>query len=112
MKGPEGQKIFIERMDHMEKVVKQYEMLVSNAGKITQTMLDGDSGKYVLTVLRELLRDLLEVGNVSGAILVIRKLYEAAGIPFEKMETCVADAVAWVALLIEALEDAFEESGF
>lgn len=43
-----------------------------------------EGGKYILALFSELVQELLDEGNVSGAASVTRKLYEAAEVPIEQ----------------------------
>lgn len=92
----------------MELTAKQYETAVNNAAEISQILLDMESGKYVLAMFNELVQEMLDEGNISGATLVVRKLYEAAEIPIKQ------DALSesGVTLFATALGDALEESIF
>ena len=66
----------------MESTAKQYETAANNAAEISQVLLDMEGGKYVLALFSELLQELLDEGNISGATSVVRKLYGAAEVPF------------------------------
>ena len=68
----------------MELTVKQYETTVNNAAEISQVLLDMEGGKYVLALFSELVQELLNEGNTSGATSVVRKLYEAAEISIKQ----------------------------
>ena len=93
----------------MEKVVKQYEQIVSRAWEISQVLLDIEGGRYVLAMFSELIQELLGEGNIAGAVAVMRKLHEAAEVPFEP---CTLDegegedeGAAWTSLFLDALGD-------
>lgn len=66
----------------MELPAKQYETAVNNVAEISQVLLDMEGGKYVLALFSELMQELLDEGNISGATSVVRKLYGAAEVPF------------------------------
>jgi hypothetical protein len=93
----------------METTAKRYEMAISNASEISQVFLDMESGKYILALLGELVQELLDEGNTSGAALVVRKAHEAAGIPFEQSSLSDDNSAAWLSLFIDALGDTLEE---
>lgn len=96
----------------MEKMAKQYEIVVSNAWEISQTLLDMEGGRYVLAMFIELVQELLGEGNIPGAVTVMRKLHEAAEVPFEQCTPDGGDASVWLELFSAALGDALEESFF
>lgn len=108
---PEGHG-FYERMGRMESTAKQYETAVSNAADISQVLLDMEGGKYVLALFNELVQELLDAGNIPGATLVVRKLYEAAEVPIEQDTLSENNNAAWIMLFAIALGDALEESIF
>lgn len=66
----------------------------------------------VLALFSELVQELLDEGNTSGATSVVRKLYEAAEIPIKQEILSESDATAWVTLFATALGDALEEGIF
>lgn len=96
----------------MELTAKQYEIAVNNAAEISQVMLDIECGNYVLTMFVEVLQELLENRNISGATLVLRKLHEAAEVPFEQAILDESNIATWVTLFFETLRDIWEESVF
>ncbi len=96
----------------MESTAKQYETAVSNAADISQVLLDMEGGKYVLALFNELVQELLDAGNIPGATLVVRKLYEAAEVPIEQDTLSENNNAAWIMLFAIALGDALEESIF
>lgn len=96
----------------MELTAKQYETAVNNAAEISQVLLDMEGGKYVLALFSELVQELLDEGNTSGATSVVRKLYEAAEISIKQDMLSESDATAWVALFATAFGDTLEEGIF
>lgn len=94
----------------METTEKQYEMVVSNASEISQVLLDMEGGNYILALLDELVQELLDEGNTSGAASVVRKIYEAAEIPFEQSSLDGDSNAAWISLFSDALRDTFEDA--
>lgn len=96
----------------MESTTRQYETAVNNAAEISQVLLDMEGGKYVLALFSELLQELLDEGNISGATSVVRKLYEAVEIPIKQDVLSESNATAWVTLFATALGDALEEGIF
>lgn len=93
----------------MELTAKQYETAVNNAAEILQVLLDMEGGKYVLSIFSELLQELLGEGNVSGATSVVRKLHEAAEVPFELDALDESNTTAWIVLFSEILREILEE---
>ena len=93
----------------MEITAKQYEMVVSNASEISQMFLDMGGGNYILALLSELVQELLDEGNTSGATSVVRKIYEAAEIPFEQSSLDGDSNAAWISLFSDALRDTLED---
>ena len=59
----------------MENVTKKYEVAVNSAAEI---ILDMEGGRFVLSMLSELLIDLLGEGNLAGAMTVLQKLCEVS----------------------------------
>ena len=96
----------------MESTTRQYETAVNNAAEISQVLLDMEGGKYVLALFSELVQELLDEGNTSGATSVVRKLYEAVEIPIKQDILSESNATAWVTLFATALGDALEEGIF
>ena len=96
----------------MESTTRQYETAVNNAAEISQVLLDMEGGKYVLALFSELVQELLDKGNTSGATSVVRKLYEAVEIPIKQDVLSESNATAWVTLFATALGDALEEGIF
>ena len=96
----------------MESTTRQYETAVNNAAEISQVLLDMEGGKYVLALFSELVQELLDEGNISGATSVVRKLYEAVEIPIKQDVLSESNATAWVTLFATALGDALEEGIF
>lgn len=94
----------------METTAKRYEMAISNASEISQVFLDMEGGKYVLTMFSELLQELLDEGNISGAVSVVRKLHEAAEIPSEESALNGGSNVAWFPLFSGVLGDTLEDA--
>lgn len=103
---------FTKGRDIMESTAKQYETAVNNAAEISQVLLDMEGGKYVLAMFSELVQELLDKGNISGATLVVRKLYGAAEIPFELDALDESNTAAWVVPFSEILGGIFEEGIF
>ena len=93
----------------METTAKQYEMVVSNASEISQVLLDMGGGNYIMALLSELVKELLDEGNTSGATSVVRKIYEAAEIPFEQNSLDGDSNAAWISLFSDALRDTLED---
>ena len=91
----------------MDKRIKQYEALVNNAVEISQAMLDMEGGRYLLSIFSELVHDMLDEGNISGAETVVRKLYETVDVPFPGQHT--EDTSAWTELFIGEIEDVSED---
>lgn len=87
----------------MELMANQYETTVNNAAEISQVLLDMEGGKYVLALFSELLQELLNEGNISGATSVVRKLYGAAEVPFELDALGESNTTAWIAPFSEIL---------
>lgn len=96
----------------MENRTKKYEMAVNSAVEIFQVILDMEGGKLVLSMLGELLMDLLDEGNLAGAMTVLQKLCEVSEVPFAELELDVDDHAVWTTLLTDALIDVLEESIF
>lgn len=96
----------------MEKMTKQYEIAVSNAWEISQALLDMKGGRYVLAMFIELVQELLGEGNIPGAVSAIRKLHEAAEVPFEQSALAEDDSAVWISLFFDALRDTLEASVF
>ncbi len=96
----------------METTAKQYELAINSAAEISQVLLDMEGGKYILAVFNELVQELLAGGNISGAVLVVRKLHETTRVTMEFGARAENDTPAWVASFTEALDDAFEASVF
>ncbi len=96
----------------METTARWYETAVNNAAEISQVLLDMEGGKYVLALFSELVQELLDEGNTSGATSVVRKLYEAVEIPIKQDVLSESNATAWVTLFATALGDALEEGIF
>lgn len=94
----------------MEITAKQYEVVVSNASEISQVLLDMEGGNYILALLGELVQELLDEGNTSGAASVVRKIYEAAEIPFEQSSLNGDSNAEWISLFSDALRDALEDA--
>ena len=103
---------FYEKKGHMELTAKQYEIAVNNAAEIWQVLLDMEGGKYVLSMFSELVQELLNEGNTSGAAFVVRKLHEATEVPLELDTLAEDNTTAWILLFTEVMGDAFEESAF
>jgi len=95
-------------MDHMETMVKQYEIAVNNAVEISQAILDMEGGRYILVMLNELLQDLLYEENLSGTASVVRKLHEAADVPLGQSELDEG-SIAWIICFVGVLTDILEE---
>lgn len=93
----------------MELTAKQYETVVNNASEISQVLLDMEGGKYVLALLSELVQELLDEGNISGATSIVRKLYGAAEVPFELDESNIT---AWIVPFSEILDGILEKGIF
>lgn len=87
----------------MELTAKQYETAVNNVAEISQVLLDMEGGKYVLALFSELLQELLDEGNISGATSVVQKLYRAAEVPFELDALDESNTTAWIAPFSEIL---------
>ena len=94
----------------MESTTRQYETAVNNAAEISQVLLDMEGGKYVLALLGELVQELLDEGNTSGAALVVRKIYEAAEVTFEQSSLDGDSNAAWISLFSDALRDTLEDA--
>ena len=94
----------------METTAKRYEMVVSNSSEISQVLLDMEGGNYILALLGELVQELLDEGNTSGAALVVRKIYEAAEVTFEQSSLDGDSNAAWISLFSDALRDTLEDA--
>lgn len=94
----------------MESTAKQYEVVVSNASEISQVLLDMEGGNYILALLGELVQELLDEGNTSGAASVVRKIYETAEVTFEQSSLDGDSNVAWISLFSDALRDTLEDA--
>ena len=94
----------------METTTKQYEMVVSNASEISQVLLDMGGGNYIMALLSELVQELLDEGNTSGAASVVRKIYEAAEVTFEQSSLDGDSNAAWISLFSDALRDTLEDA--
>lgn len=94
----------------MEATAKQYEMVVSNASEISQVLLDMEGGNYILALLGELVQELLDEGDTSGAASVVRKIYEAAEVTFEQSSLDGDSNAAWISLFSDALRDTLEDA--
>lgn len=73
-------------------------------------LLRMEGGKYALTLFSELLQELLDEGNISGAASVVRKLHEAAEIPSEESALNGGSNVAWFPLFSGVLGDTLEDA--
>lgn len=96
----------------MELTSKQYETAVNNVAEISQVLLDMEGGKYVLAMFSELVQELLNERNLSGAALAVQKLYEAAEVPIARGSLDKNNAEAWITLFAEVLNDILEKSIF
>ena len=85
-------------------------MCLSNASEISQVLLDMEGGNYILALLGELVQELLDGGDTSGAASVVRKIYEAAEIPFEQNSQDGDSNAAWISLFSDALRDTLEDA--
>lgn len=94
----------------MESTTRQYETAVNNAAEISQVLLDMEGGKYVLAMFSELVQELLDEGNTSGAASVVRKIYEAAEVTFEQSSLDGDSNAAWISLFSDALRDTLEDA--
>ena len=94
----------------METTTKQYVMVVSNASEISQVLLDMGGGNYIMALLSELVQELLDEGNTSGAASVVRKIYEAAEVTFEQSSLDGDSNAAWISLFSDALRDTLEDA--
>ena len=94
----------------MESTTRQYETAVNNAAEISQVLLDMEGGNYILTLLGELVQELLDEGNTSGAASVVRKIYEAAEVTFEQSSLDGDSNAAWISLFSDALRDTLEDA--
>lgn len=93
----------------MESTAKQYETAANNAAEISQVLLDMEGGKYVLALFSELLQELLDEGNISGATSVVRKLHGVAEVPFELDALDDSNTAAWIVPFSEMLGEILEE---
>lgn len=93
----------------MELPAKQYETAVNTVAEISQVLLDMEGGKYVLALFSELMQELLDEGNISGATSVVRKLYGAAEVPFELDALDDSNTAAWIVPFSEMLREILEE---
>lgn len=96
----------------MENVTKKYEVAVNSAAEISQVILDMEGGRFVLSMLSELLIDLLGEGNLAGAMTVLQKLCEVSVVPFAELELEEDDPAVWITLFTDTLVDVLEESIF
>ena len=96
----------------MELTAKQYEIAVNNAAEISQVLLDMEGGKYILALFSELVQELLEKGNISGAVSVVRKLHGVAEVPFELEALDESNAAAWIVSFSEILGGILEDGIF
>lgn len=94
----------------METTAKQYETAVNIAAEISQVLLDMEGGKYALEMFSELLQELLDERNISGAASVVRKLHEAAEISFEQSALDGSNSATWIFLFSGTLGDTLEEA--
>ena len=93
----------------MESTAKQYEIAVNNAAEISQVLLDMEGGKYVLALFSELLQELLDEGNISGATSIVRKLHGAAEVPLELDALDDSNITVWIVPFSEMLGEILEE---
>lgn len=93
----------------MELTAKQYEIAVNSVAEISQVLLDMEGGKYVLALFSELVQELLDERNISGATSVVRKLYGAAEIPFQLDALDESNTTAWIVSFSEILGDTLEK---
>ena len=93
----------------MESTAKQYETAVNNATEISQVLLDMEGGKYVLALFSELLQELLDEGNISGATSIVRKLHGAAEVPLELDALDDSNITVWIVPFSEMLGEILEE---
>ena len=63
-----------------------------------------------MTMFSELLQELLDEGNISGAASVVRKLHEAAEIPSEESALDGGSDVVWSSLFSGVLRDTLEDA--
>ena len=96
----------------MENVTKKYEVAVNSAAEISQVILDMEGGRFVLSMLSELLIDLLGEGNLAGAMTMLQKLCEVSEVPFAELELEEDDPAVWITLFTDTLIDVLEESIF
>ena len=94
----------------METTANWYKTNLSNTSEISQAFLDMEGGKYILALLNELVQELLDEGNISGAALVVRKVHEAAELPFKQSVLDGDSKAAWIYLFSDALRDTLEET--
>ncbi|MCI8658597.1 MAG: hypothetical protein HFF72_14470 [Oscillospiraceae bacterium] len=64
----------------------------------------------VLAMFSELVQELLDEGNTSGAASVVRKIYEAAEVTFEQSSLDGDSNAAWISLFSDALRDTLEDA--
>ena len=96
----------------MENVTKKYEVAVNSAAEISQVILDMEGGRFVLSMLSELLIDLLGEGNLAGVMTVLQKLCEVSEVLFAELELEEDDPAVWITLFTDTLIDVLEESIF
>lgn len=96
----------------METTARWYETAVNNAAEISQVLIDMEGGKYILAMFSELVQELLDEGNISGASSVVRKLHEAAEVPIKWVPLGGSNAAVWITAFAETLNDILEEGIF
>lgn len=96
----------------MENVTKKYEMAVDSTAEISQVILDMEDGKFALSMFSELLMNLLDEGDLTGAMTLLQKLCEVSEVPFFELELEEDDPAVWTTLFADALIDVIEESIF
>lgn len=85
-----------------------YEALLESANETASAYLDMEGGKFLLSWISELIRDLAAEGNVRSAAMTAQKLCEAVDVEmqwaaYEGLEK--TEKQAWLRLFSEALMD-------
>ncbi len=86
---------------------KFYEAVVDTAVEAANALLDLEGGRLLAAIAAETIQELLNAGNVDGAMIVLRKLFEVADVTMpEWAELDDSQGSRWLELWTDALADA------
>jgi len=87
----------------------RYQAVLDSAADVASALLDMEGGRFILAVIREVLQNLLDDENFSGASILIHALCESTFVPFDFDPFPPAD----IALRVwsDTLSNVFEEIG-